>query len=126
MKALLAGLAALLLQDSGLATANRVSAPALNGHWSVDLSTDPAVPYRKPMVLALAPDGTVSGSFYDSEILAGHWSQEGERLCVAFRTADNAGPYHTSACLIGHEVSGQTWAEQRKFLFFWTAARPAD
>ena len=45
----------------------------LNGAWNVDLSSDPAEPYIKPMNLALTPDGVVTGDFYDSAIEAGRW-----------------------------------------------------
>jgi hypothetical protein len=96
----------------------------LDGRWSVDLATDPAKPYAQPMELKLAADGTVSGSFYQSEILAGRWKSDRGRLCISFRTTDGAGPYHTSACLVGARVEGQTWAEHRGFLFNWTAERP--
>lgn len=96
---------------------------ALDGRWTVDLSTDPAKPYSKPMVLKLAADGSVAGSFYDSEIQAGRWKTDRGRTCVSFRTTDGAGPYHTSACLKGDAVEGQTWAEHRTFLFNWNAVR---
>ncbi|MFY9349173.1 hypothetical protein [Sphingobium sp.] len=96
---------------------------ALDGPWSVDLSTDPAEPYAKTMLLLLAPDGSVSGSFYDSAIEAGRWKQDRGRLCVSFRTTDGVGPYHSSACLRGDRVEGQTWAEHRNFLFNWNATR---
>lgn len=95
----------------------------LNGSWTVDLSTDPAQPYTRPMQLRLADDGTVSGSFYESEILAGRWRTDRGRTCVSFRTTDGAGPYHTAACLVGDRVEGQTWAEHRDFLFNWNATR---
>ena len=114
-----------------LALAGCASAPApvvgtLEGRWIVDLSTKPDEPYTKPMELKLAADGTVTGSFYDSEILAGRWKTARGRTCVSFRTTDGAGPYHTAACLAGAEgqtVSGQTWAEHRSFLFNWNAVR---
>ncbi|MDZ4362127.1 hypothetical protein [Brevundimonas sp.] len=96
----------------------------LNGTWSVDLSADPAQPYLKSMTLTLAEDGTVSGEFYDSAIQAGRWKAQNGRLCVAFRTTDGAGPYHTAACLAGDRVEGQTWAEHRNFVFVWNAERP--
>ena len=98
-------------------------AETLNGRWTVDLSTKPDEPYTKPMELKLAADGTVTGSFYDSEILAGRWETDRGRTCVSFRTTDGAGPYHSSACLVGTGVSGQTWAEHRNFLFNWNAVR---
>ena len=96
----------------------------LEGRWTVDLSTDPAKPYTKPMVLTLGSGGTVAGSFYDSDIQAGRWKTDRGRTCVSFRTTDGAGPYHSSACLHGDTVEGQTWAEHRNFLFNWTAKRP--
>lgn len=107
------------------ATAPAVAEPpeTLDGTWSVDLSTDPAKPYVKAMLLRLAPDGTVTGSFYDSDIEAGRWKQDRGRLCVSFRTTDGVGPYHSSACLRGDRVEGQTWAEHRAFLFNWNATR---
>jgi hypothetical protein len=99
---------------------------ALDGTWTVDLTVDPAQPYLKTMQLTLAPGGTVTGDFYDSEILAGRWKRQKGKLCVSFRTTDGAGPYHTAACQAGDHVEGQTWAEHRDFVFIWTAARPTE
>ncbi|MEZ5962020.1 MAG: hypothetical protein R3C30_16585 [Hyphomonadaceae bacterium] len=104
----------------------QVAAPTtetLNGAWVVDLSTEPGAPYTQPMELTLNADGTVSGSFYQSEIEAGRWKTDRGRTCVSFRTSDGAGPYHTAACLVDDHVEGQTWAEHRNFLFNWNAAR---
>jgi len=95
----------------------------MDGTWTVDLSADPAQPYTKPMVLALQADGTVKGSFYESEILVGRWKSDRGRTCVSFRTTDGAGPYHTAACRSGDRIEGQTWAEHRNFLFNWNATR---
>jgi len=85
----------------------------LDGAWVVDLSASPAEPYAQPMRLQLNPDGSVSGSFYESEMEAGRWRFDRGRICVSFRTSDGAGPYHSSACLVGELVQGQTWAEHR-------------
>ncbi len=100
-----------------------VAAQPLDGAWTVDLSAKPSVPYTKPMQLELKADGTVVGSFYESTIEAGRWKTDRGRTCVSFRTTDGVGPYHTSACLIGDAVQGQTWAEQRNFVFNWNAVR---
>ncbi len=103
------------------------SAPAaadMNGRWSVDLSVSASEPYLKPMALTLSENGVVTGDFYESEIEAGRWKAQNGRLCISFRTSDGVGPYHTAACLIGDKVEGQTWAEQRDFVFVWTAIRP--
>lgn len=100
-------------------------APGLDGTWVVDLSTEPDKPYVKDMALTVNEDGTVSGSFYDSTIEAGRWKAARGRTCVSFRTSDGVGPYHTAACLdgSGSNVTGQTWAEHRNFLFNWNATR---
>jgi len=96
----------------------------MDGRWTVDLSTNPAEAYTKAMELQLAPDGVATGSFYDSEILAGRWKTDRGRTCVSFRTTDGAGPYHSVACLTGEGgIEGQTWAEHRDFLFNWNATR---
>lgn len=96
---------------------------ALNGRWTVDLSSNGDGSYLKTMDLTLNADGTVKGSFYDSDIQAGRWRTARGRTCVSFRTTDGAGPYHTAACLAGDHVEGQTWAEHRNFLFNWNAQR---
>ncbi|MCY1670199.1 hypothetical protein OVA07_04150 [Novosphingobium sp. SL115] len=99
---------------------------AVQGAWVVDLSAEPGTPYTKPMMLHLHSDGTVTGSFYESEIQAGRWKTDRGRTCFSFRTTDGTGPYHTAACLAGDHVEGQTWAEHRSFLFNWNATRPAN
>ena len=121
-------LAALFLALASQTAPVPTAAPApaqLDGTWSVDLSVDPAQPYTQPMNLALAADGTVTGDFYQSAIEAGRWKAQHGRLCVSFRTSDGVGPYHTAACLVGNHVEGQTWAEQRNFVFVWNATRTA-
>ena len=112
-------LTALLIAGS----ASAQTAPSLAGAWTVDLSAKPGEPYTKPMDLTLNPDGTVTGSFYESTIEAGRWKTDRGRTCASFRTSDGKGPYHTSACSVGDAVQGQTWAEQRNFLFNWNATR---
>jgi hypothetical protein len=99
------------------------AAPSLAGDWTIDLSTDPAEPYTRPMILTLKADGTVTGSFYESEIQGGRWKTDRGRTCASFRTTDGVGPYHSSVCLVGDAVQGQTWAEQRNFLFNWNGVR---
>lgn len=96
---------------------------ALEGAWTVDLSSEPGQVYTKPMHLKLNADGTATGDFYESEILAGRWKTDRDRTCVSFRTTDGVGPYHTAACLRGDRVEGQTWAEGRNFVFNWNATR---
>ena len=99
-------------------------AAQLSGTWIVDLRVklDDA-PYNQPMTLAVDADGKVTGSFYQSDIVAGRAGTAQGRTCVAFRTTDGQGMYHTSACLDGDKLAGQTWAEGRNFVLPWTATR---
>jgi hypothetical protein len=98
----------------------------LSGDWSVDLASEPGQVYTQPMQLSLNQDGTVEGSFYNSQIEAGRWKLDRGRLCASFRTTDGAGPYHSAVCLVGDQAVGQTWAEHRDFLFNWNATRVTD
>ena len=99
-------------------------AQAMAGRWTVDLRPElDAPPYSQPMELQIARDGSVSGNFYNSPILAGEAGTGQGRSCVAFRTSDNSGPYHTSACLDGDRLVGQTWSEGRGFMQPWTGER---
>jgi len=123
MRALIVSTLALPLFAWASGAVAQQTSVSLNGDWVVDLSTDPAQPYTRPMQLLLADDGTVTGSFYGSEIFAGRWRTDRGRTCLSFRTTDGAGPYHTAACLEGDGVEGQTWAEHRDFLFNWNATR---
>jgi hypothetical protein len=96
----------------------------LAGRWIVDLRTSPQAPkYDKPMTLTIAADRAVSGTFYDSDIEAGLASASNGRVCFALRTTDGVGPYHTSGCLVGDRILGQTWAEHRRFVLNWSAVR---
>ena len=106
------------------ATAAPSGTATLAGRWVVDLRAAPDEPrHDKMMVLGIDADRVVTGSFYDSVIEAGRASASNGRSCFAFRTTDGVGPYHTSGCLVGDRILGQTWAEHRKFVLNWTAAR---
>lgn len=106
------------------ATPAEERAAALSGTWSVDLRVELTdEPYSQPMVLTVAADGGVTGSFYNSDILAGRAGTAQGRTCVAFRTTDGQGLYHTSACLVDGKMVGQAWAEGRNFVLPWTATR---
>lgn len=98
----------------------------IEGEWIVDLRVDAAAdaPYTKPMVIKVAADRGVSGSFYNSDIIDGRASATNGRTCFAFKTSDGRGLYQTSGCLIADRIVGQSWSEERKFLLNWTAARP--
>jgi hypothetical protein len=97
---------------------------AIAGNWIVDLRlSDKDPPYSKPMVLTPAPDGSLSGEFYESNIEAGRFNNKKGHQCVAFRTSDNSGPYQHSACLEGKIIKGISWSTGRNFLLQWTATR---
>jgi hypothetical protein len=107
-----------------VALAGTIAADSLAGRWQVDLRPDPASPeYLKPMELIIAGDGTVTGTFYDSDIESGRAAVSNGRTCFAFRTTDGDGDYHTSGCAEGARLVGHTWAEKRGFLLAWTARR---
>ncbi len=118
-------LVALLLVSAAPAVAQpAVDYNTLAGAWTVDLRLkldDPA--YTQPMILTIAPDKIVTGSFYNSEILAGRAGTAQGRSCVAFRTTDGQGMYHSAACLTDGRMVGTTWAEGRNFVLPWTAER---
>ena len=116
--------AALMLAADSPVRAAAPGLAAMAGGWTVDLRVELAdAPYSQPMNLAIASDGTVTGNFYNSEILAGKAGTAQGRACLAFRTTDGQGLYHTSACLANGRMVGQTWAEGRSFVLPWTAER---
>lgn len=126
--AMTAGIAASQAADAPAAAPAAGSTPAdvaaLAGRWVVDLRAAQDEPrYDKLMILSVAPDRAVAGSFYDSEIEAGRAGASNGRTCFVFRTSDGVGPYHTSGCLVGDRILGQTWAEHRNFVLNWTAVR---
>lgn len=96
----------------------------LTGEWTVDLRPTPESPaYLKPMMLAVAADGTLTGAFYEHPIDLGRAGATNGRPCFAFRTQDASGPYQTSGCLVGDRIEGQTWSEGRRFVLTWQANR---
>jgi hypothetical protein len=114
----------LALAALAAAPASAASVTDMAGRWTVDLR--PSLgdkPYTQPMELQIAADGTVTGSFYNSTILAGRAGAGQGRTCVAFRTTDGQGLYHSQACLEAGRMVGSTWAEGRTFLLPWTAER---
>ncbi len=96
----------------------------LAGEWTVDLRPTPqAAAYFKPMTIAVAADGALTGAFYEHPIELGRAGATNGRPCFAFRTQDASGPYQTSGCLVGDHIEGQTWSEGRRFVLTWQATR---
>jgi hypothetical protein len=97
---------------------------ALNGGWVVDLRPTPESPaYTQPMTLAVAADGSVSGTFYGAPVISGRASESNGRTCLAFTTSDGSGAYQHSGCLRGDAVEGLSWSTGRGFLLAWRATR---
>ena len=98
----------------------------LAGDWTVDLRpTSDSPELVKSMRIDVAPDNTISGTFYDSAIETGRADASKARACFAFTTSDGTGPYQTAGCLVGERIEWQTWSPARGFLITWTAVRPA-
>lgn len=116
-------LAATLTQSDDLFPTGPREWEPLEGNWTVDLSTDPQVIYNQPMVIDVADNGQVTGSFYNTPISSGRYGSSFGRQCIAFVTSDGAGDYQHSACLVDGRMVGQSWAEHRGFLLPWAAER---
>jgi hypothetical protein len=122
---MMAMIAALVLAGGTLVIAPEPAVDAMAGDWLVDLRLELAdTPYHQPMVIAISQEGAVSGSFYNSPIIAGRVGKAQGRDCLAFRTTDPSGAYHSAACLVDGQLVGQTWSEGRDFVLPWTAERP--
>lgn len=115
---------ALLLSAGSASAQTAPDVQGMAGRWTIDLrlKLSDAV-YTQPMLLTIAPDKTVTGSFYNSDILAGRAGSAQGRICVSFRTTDGQGMYHSAACLEDGKMVGSTWAEGRNFVLPWTAER---
>ncbi len=113
----------------GLACAANSPAPEgplhpMTGEWIVDLRLSlQDEPYSQPMVLEIAENNAVGGSFYGADIESGRMGEAQGRRCIGFRTRDQSGPYQHAACLIGERIVGQSWSEGRQFLLPWSAER---
>ena len=122
---MIAALAAIVLAGGTLVVAPEPAVEAMAGDWQVDLRLElTGTPYTQPMQILIAPEGTVSGSFYGSPIEAGRVGKAQGRDCLSFRTSDQSGAYHSAACLVDGRLVGQTWSEGRDFVLPWTAERP--
>ncbi|MEO0589150.1 MAG: hypothetical protein AAFZ11_01170 [Pseudomonadota bacterium] len=124
MKALLAVVPALALA-AGPAQDEQIEPDhPFEGEWSVDLrlSLDDE-PYSQPMSIQVSGADRVVGRFYGSTIEAGQVGEAQGRVCMAFRTSDNSGPYQHAACLVDGKIFGQSWSEGRNFVNPWTAER---
>ena len=115
---------ALVLAGGTPVVAPEPAVAAMVGDWLVDLRFEQVgTHYTQPMHVAISSEGTVSGTFYESPIVAGQVGKAQGRDCLAFRTADLSGDYHSAACLIDGRLVGQTWSEGRGFVLPWTAER---
>ena len=96
----------------------------IEGEWTVDLRLEiDDERYTQPMVLRFSHANNVTGEFYGSTIEAGRFGAAQGRECIAFRTSDNSGNYHHSACLTGVVLVGVSSSEGRAFVLPWTATK---
>lgn len=110
-------------------SAAEVSAPAiapkdLNGTWDVTMFWSPTEPPSSTvMVLNVAEDGKLTGSFYESEFLEAEYSLRGNTLAFGSVTTDGEAPYSHSGRLVNGRIEGQTLSQGRDFLMIWVATR---
>ncbi len=127
MKILLAA-AAFLLAACATPTAE-IAAPAiaptdLNGAWDVAMFWSPTEPPSSTvMVLNVAEDGKLTGSFYQSDFLEAEYSLRVETLAFGSVTTDGEAPYSHSGRLVNGRIEGQTLSQGRDFLMIWVATR---
>jgi len=96
----------------------------LNGTWDVTMFWSPTEPPSSTvMVLNVAEDGKLTGSFYSSEFLEAEYSLRGETLAFASVTTDGEAPYSHSGRLVNGRIEGQTLSQGRDFLMIWVATR---
>ena len=125
-------LAACATPAAPAAPAAEIAAPApaptdLNGTWDVTMFWSPTEPPSSTvMVLDVAADGKLTGSFYDSEFLEAEYSLRGETLAFGSVTTDGTAPYSHSGRLVNGRIEGQTLSQGRDFLMIWVATRRAE
>jgi hypothetical protein len=86
--------------------------------WS---PTEP--PSSTVMILSVAPDNKVTGSFYESDFLEGEYSLRGSTLAFGSVTTDGTAEYSHSGRLVNGRIEGQTLSHGRDFLMIWVADR---
>jgi hypothetical protein len=98
----------------------------LNGTWDVTMFWSPTEPPSSTvMVLNVAEDEKLTGSFYESEFLEAEFSLRGNTLAFGSVTTDGTAPYSHSGRLVNGKIEGQTLSQGRDFLMIWVATRRA-
>lgn len=99
----------------------------LNGTWDVTMFWSPTEPPSSTvMVLNVAEDGKLTGSFYESDFLEAEYSLRGDTLAFGSLTTDGTAPYSHSGRLVDGKIEGQTLSQGRDFLMIWVATRRAE
>lgn len=80
-------------------------------------------PSSTVMELNVGDDGTLSGSFYQSEFEEAEYSLRGSTLAFGALTSDGTAPYSHSGRLVDGRIEGQTLSHGRDFLMIWVATR---
>lgn len=99
----------------------------LVGTWEVALYFSPDSPPSSTVMKidAINPDGTLSGSFYQSPFETGRYTEREGVVVISVMTSDGSGPYATSGRLVTPDrIEGQTLSTGRGFLMTWTATKP--
>lgn len=98
----------------------------LLGQWKVALFFSPDNPPSETtlVITSVHEDGTLSGSFYQSEFTQARYTRQDECMIFSVITADGSGPYATSGKLCAENyISGQTLSTGRNFLMAWEALK---
>ena len=99
----------------------------LNGTWDVTMFWSPTEPPSSTvMVLNVAEDGKLTGSFYESDFLEAEYSLRGDTLAFGSVTTDGTAPYSHSGRLVDGKIEGQTLSQGRDFLMIWVATRRSE
>ena len=105
---------------------NTVLPEQLIGQWKVALFFSPDSPPSETTLIIrnISADGTLRGSFYQTEFTQGRYTQQDECIVFTVITADSTGPYATSGKLCAeNNILGQTLSTGRNFLMAWQARK---
>lgn len=97
----------------------------LTGQWQVDLRPAPdAAAYTQPMTLEITDDGSLVGSFYQTQFDNGEINDAWGDVVIGFATSDGSSNYaHSARMLTSDHIEGQTFSPERGFVMPWRATR---
>lgn len=98
----------------------------LLGTWDVALYFSASAPPSATVmeISAVNEDGTLAGTFYQSEFEQGRYRLTSDSVVFTVITSDSTGPYATSGRVQADgRIEGQTLSTGRDFLMAWTAQK---